>query len=110
MNGQRAAKFGIGQVVRHSLFDFRGIVFDVDPQFANTEEWWQAIPEAVRPQKDQPFYHLLAVNGDSAYVAYASEGNLSPDDTGQPLQHPQMGLIFERFENGRYLPKARIAN
>ena len=107
---QRAAKFGIGQVVRHSLFDFRGIIFDVDPEFANTDEWWQAIPESVRPDKHQPFYHLLAVNGDSAYVAYASEGNLHPDDSGQPLQHPQASLLFEGFAEGRYLPKARLAN
>jgi heat shock protein HspQ len=110
MTEQRAAKFGIGQVVRHSLFAFRGIVFDVDPEFANTDEWWQAIPESVRPQKDQPFYHLLAVNGDSAYVAYASEGNLSPDDTGQPLEHPQAGLLFEGFCEGRYVPKSRLSN
>ena len=104
------AKFGIGQVVKHDLFDFRGVVFDVDPEFANTEEWLQAIPESVRPQKDQPFYHLLAVNGDNHYVAYASEGSLLADDTGQPLSHPQTKLLFERFENGRYLPKMRMAN
>lgn len=107
---QRSAKFDIGQVVKHNLFEFRGVVFDVDPEFANTEEWWQAIPESVRPQKDQPFYHLLATNGDSCYVAYASEGNLCADNTGQPLSHPQTRLIFERFENGRYLPKQRMAN
>ncbi len=110
MPSQRAAKFDIGQVVRHSLFDFRGIVFDVDPEFSNTEEWLEAIPAAVRPCKDQPFYHLLAVNGDSHYVAYASEGNLCADETGQPLKHPQTTLLFERFENGRYLPKQRMAN
>jgi len=110
MSSPRAAKFDIGQVVRHSLFDFRGVVFDVDPEFANTEEWWQAIPASVRPQKDQPFYHLLATNGESCYVAYASEANLCPDDTGQPLRHPQTKLIFDRFENGRYFPKMRMAN
>ena len=107
---QRLAKFGIGQVVRHNLFDFRGVVFDVDPEFSNTDEWWQAIPEGVRPAKDQPFYHLLAVNGDAHYVAYASEGNLCVDDTGQPLSHPQASLLFDRFENGRYLPKNRLSN
>ncbi|ESQ78813.1 heat shock protein HspQ [Asticcacaulis sp. YBE204] len=106
----RCAKFGIGQLVTHRLFDFRGVVFDVDPEFSNTEEWWLAIPESVRPQKDQPFYHLLAENGESCYVAYASEGNLCADETGEPLRHPQTGLIFDRFENGRYLPKARLAN
>lgn len=106
----RTAKFDIGQVVRHSLFDFRGIVFDVDPQFADTDEWWLAIPESVRPPKNQPFYHLLAVNGESAYFAYASEGNLRLDDSGQPLQHPQASLLFDGFVEGRYLPKSRVAN
>lgn len=104
------AQFGIGDVVRHRLFDFRGVVFDVDPTFANTEEWWLAIPESVRPPKDQPFYHLLAVNGESAYVAYASEGNLLRDNSDEPFHHPQTSLIFERFENGRYVPKGRMAN
>lgn len=106
----RSAKFDIGQVVRHSLFNFRAVVFDVDPEFSNTDEWWQAIPEKVRPLKNQPFYHLLAVNGDTHYVAYASEENLCVDDTGQPLTHPQAQLLFDRFENGRYLPKNRMAN
>ena len=110
MPEHRCAKFDIGQVVRHTLFDFRGVIFDVDPEFSNTEEWLEAIPEAVRPPKDQPFYHLLAVNGESHYVAYASEANLSPDTTGQPLTHPQMKLLFDRFENGRYHPKQRLAN
>jgi heat shock protein HspQ len=110
MPDSRAAKFDIGQVVINSLFDFRGVVFDVDPQFSNIEEWWQAIPEAVRPDKNQPFYHLLAEKGDECYVAYAPEGNLLADDTGVPLQHPQMQLIFDRFENGRYFPKNRMAN
>jgi len=109
-SARRDAKFGIGQLVKHVLFDFRGVVFDIDPQFSDTEEWWLAIPEAVRPAKNQPFYHLLAENGEICYVAYASEGNLCPDETGKPLRHPQTGLIFERFENGRYLPKARLAN
>lgn len=110
MPEHRSAKFDIGQVVKHSLFEFRGVVFDVDPEFSNTEEWWQAIPEKVRPVKNQPFYHLLAVSGDAHYVAYASEENLCVDTTGQPLQHPQAKLLFERFENGRYLPKSRMAN
>ncbi|WP_246050466.1 heat shock protein HspQ [Asticcacaulis tiandongensis] len=106
----RAARFVIGQVVRHRLFDFRAVIFDVDPTFANAEEWWQAIPASVRPDKNQPFYHLLAENGEECYVAYASEANLSADTTGEPLRHPQTGLIFDRFENGRYLPKGRLAN
>jgi heat shock protein HspQ len=76
----RLAKFAIGQVVKHRIFPFRGVVFDVDPVFANTEEWWDSIPEDIRPTKDQPFYHLLAENDDNSYVAYVSEQNLLPDE------------------------------
>ncbi|MEI6281227.1 MAG: heat shock protein HspQ [Alphaproteobacteria bacterium] len=104
------AKFAIGQVVKHRIFPFRGVIFDVDPQFANSEEWWQAIPEDMRPRKDQPFYHLLAENGDSAYVAYVSEQNLLPDDTGEPVGHPQAALIFESFDHGTYRIRPRVSH
>ena len=94
------AKFQIGQVVRHRLFPFRGVVFDVDPVFANTEEWYQAIPAEVRPRKDQPFYHIFAENAESEYVAYVSEQNLVPDDSGEPVRHPQVAEFFgERVGN-----------
>ncbi|NIR30552.1 MAG: heat shock protein HspQ [Gammaproteobacteria bacterium] len=98
----RTAKFQLGQIVRHRHYPFRGVIFDVDPVFSHTEEWWQAIPEDMRPSKDQPYYHLLAENEDSSYVAYVSEQNLVPDDTGQPVSHPQLEELFERFENGVY--------
>ena len=74
--GERTAKYQIGQVVRHRVFPFRGVIFDVDPEFSNTEEWWNSIPAEVRPSRDQPFYHLYAENSESAYVAYVSEQNL----------------------------------
>ncbi len=96
MTETRYAKFAIGQVVRHRLFPFRGLVFDIDPVFANTEEWWQAIPEEIRPRKEQPFYHLYAENADSTYVAYVSEQNLLPDDNPQALRHPDIAELFER--------------
>ncbi|HCK82980.1 MAG TPA: heat shock protein HspQ [Hyphomonadaceae bacterium] len=96
------AKFTIGQVVKHKLFPFRGVVFDVDPQFANTEEWLAAIPEPIRPRRDQPFYHLFAENSDSHYVAYVSEQNLLPDDSGEPVEHPQVELVFEETDEGGY--------
>jgi heat shock protein HspQ len=99
---ERTAKFAIGQVVRHRIYPFRGVIFDVDPQFANTEEWWRAIPEDVRPARDQPFYHLLAENEESAYVAYVSEQNLLPDPTGEPVGHPQTARIFAGFRDGHY--------
>ena len=106
----RAAKFGIGQVVKHRIFPFRGIIFDVDPVFANTEDWWLSIPEEVRPSKDQPFYHLLAQNAETEYVAYVSEQNLLPDDTGEPVGHPQTALIFESFREGHYTLRPRISH
>ena len=85
------ARFAIGDVVRHRLFDFRGVIFDVDPVFANSDEWYEAIPEALRPAKDQPFYHLLAENAESSYVAYVSQQNLVPDDSDEPVDHPAIG-------------------
>ncbi len=96
------AKFGIGQVVKHRKYAFRGIVYDVDPEFANTEEWWQAIPEDVRPRKDQPFYHLYAENADTEYVAYVSEQNLLADESGDPVRHPQVDEMFVRANDGAY--------
>ena len=110
MDINKAAKFGIGQQVRHRLFPFRGIIYDVDPQFANTEEWWESIPEEIRPVKNQPFYHLLAENDSSYYVAYVSEQNLLPDDTGEPVGHPHTALIFDGFEDGHYNMRPRVAH
>jgi heat shock protein HspQ len=104
MNDMKTAKFAIGQVVRHRLFPFRGIVFDVDPQFNNTEEWYEAIPKEVRPSKDQPFYHLLAENSETEYIAYVSEQNLLEDDTGEPVRHPQINELFDRGPDGQYAP------
>ena len=103
----KTAKFKIGQVVRHRLFPFRGVIFDVDPEFHNTEEWYQAIPAAARPRKDQPFYHLLAENAETEYIAYVSEQNLLEDDTGEPVRHPQLNEMFRRTPDGQYRPKGR---
>ena len=104
----RFAKFNIGQVVKHRLFPFRGVIFDVDPEFANTEEWWTSIPEDIRPRKDQPFYHLLAENDQSAYVAYVSEQNLLPDETGEPVGHPNASEMFDGFEQGHYVLRSGV--
>ena len=98
----RIAKFGIGQVVKHRIYPFRGVIFDVDPIFNNTEEWWRSIPAEVRPAKDQPFYHLYAENEDSQYIAYVSEQNLLADDSTEPVRHPQVSETFERTADGRY--------
>lgn len=104
------AKFQIGQVVKHRVFSFRGVIFDVDPQFSNTEEWWLSIPEPIRPRKNQPFYHLLAENDQDTYVAYVSEQNLLPDETGEPVGHPQAAVMFEGFESGRYRLRPQISH
>jgi len=100
------ARFAIGEVVRHRLFDFRGVIFDVDPVFANSEEWYEAIPEALRPSKDQPFYHLLAENTESTYIAYVSQQNLLRDESDEPVDHPAIATMFEGLEGGRYRLRA----
>ena len=102
----RDAKFHLGQVVRHRIYPFRGVIFDVDPEFANTEEWWLAIPEDVRPRKDQPYYHLLAENAETTYIAYVSEQNLLVDETGKPVRHPQVAELFGELRDGTYERKA----
>lgn len=96
------AKYHIGQIVRHRKHPFRGVIFDVDARFSNTDEWYESIPEENRPDRDQPFYHLLAENDESYYVAYVSEQNLIADDTGEPVEHPDLPELFGDFQNGRY--------
>ena len=100
----------MGDVVRHRFLPFRGVVFDLDPTFKNSEEWWLSIPEDVRPRKDQPYYHLLAENETTHYVAYVSEQNLVRDESGEPVSHPQVSELFSGFENGRYRPHPRVAH
>ena len=97
-----SARFGIGEIVRHRLFEFRGVVFDIDPVFANSEDWYEAIPKDIRPSREQPFYHLLAENGEQSYVAYVSQQNLLGDADGGPVDHPSVDELFDDFEGGRY--------
>jgi heat shock protein HspQ len=99
------AKFKIGDVVRHRVFPFRGVIFDVDPEFANTEDWWNSIPEEIRPSKDQPFYHLFAENDQNSYVAYVSQQNLLVDDSLEPVNHPAIDEIFSGFKDGSYIQR-----
>lgn len=106
----RTAKYRLGQLVRHRVFPFRGVIFDVDPEFANTEEWYEAIPEDVRPSKDQPFYHLLAENSEGTYTAYVSEQNLLPDESGEPIPHPDIEMFFVGMEDGSYVPRSDQAH
>lgn len=106
----RSAKYRIGQVVKHRIFPFRGVVFDIDPTFNNTEEWWLSIPEEVRPRKDQPFYHLFAENADTEYVAYVSEQNLLADNSSEPIRHPQVAETFVKDDKGAYRPRDLTMN
>jgi heat shock protein HspQ len=101
----RQAKFQVGQVVRHRFYPFRGVIFDIDPVFANTEDWWLSIPADIRPRKDQPFYHLFAENSETVYVAYVSEQNLVPDDSGEPLRHPDIPDFFVADGKGALKPR-----
>ncbi len=96
------AKFHLGQVVRHRKHPFRGVVFDVDAMFSNSDEWYESIPEDSRPDKAQPFYHLLAENEQAYYVAYVSEQNLVPDNSGEPVDHPDLPDMFGEFADGIY--------
>src|ERR1700683_2085705 len=94
----RTAKFAIRQGVKHRIYPFRGVIYDVDPTFANTEKWWRSTPAEVRPSKDQPFYHLYAENAESQYIAYVSEQNLLADESGEPVRHPQVDEVFVRTD------------
>ena len=106
----RIAKFKLGEVVKHRVFAFRGVIFDIDPVFSNTEAWWESIPADVRPHKDQPFYHLYAENAETEYVAYVSEQNLLPDTSGDPVRHPQVSEAFTRDDKGGYRPRNSVLN
>ena len=110
MSKTRVARFKLGQVVRHRRFAFRGVIFDIDPEFNNTEEWYQSIPAEVRPRKDQPFYHLFAENAETEYIAYVSEQNLLLDTSGEPVRHPQVAEVFERDSEGGYRPRVSLLN
>jgi len=106
----RHAKYRIGQVVKHKIFPFRGVIFDVDPEFANTEEWYRSIPEELRPRKDQPFYHLFAENSESYYIAYVSEQNLVSDSTDEPIDHPQVEQMFGELRDGLYRRRDQVTH
>jgi heat shock protein HspQ len=105
----RLARYAIGDVVKHRVFPFRGVIFDVDPEFDHSEEWWLSIPEAVRPRKDQPFYHVLAENAETTYEAYVSEQNLLPDFAHGPCRHPGVEKLFVDFDGQRYRLRTRFA-
>jgi heat shock protein HspQ len=105
-----SARFGIGDVVRHRLFDFRGVIFDVDAVFSNSDDWYEAIPEAIRPAKNQPFYHLLAENAESSYIAYVSQQNLIADESDEPVEHPALATMLDRTDDKGYRLRPDLRN
>ena len=110
MKNIKNANFNIGQVVKHKYYPFRGVVFDIDPEYANTEEYLMSIPQKIRPTKDQPFYHLLAENSETEYIAYVSEQNLLDDVTDELPKHPEIKNLFSHFEDGKFVPLTRAVN
>ena len=96
------AKFSIGNIVKHKFLNFRGVIFDLDPSFNNTEEWYNSIPKNFRPRKDQPFYHVFAENDDVFYTAYVSQQNLIADDSNSPVDHPDVKEFFGPFKGQSY--------
>lgn len=104
----KLAKFAIGQIVKHRHFPFRGVVFDVDSEFSSSEEWYDSIPENMRPSRDQPYYHLFAENDETHYVAYVSEQNLTFDDSGDPVSHPSVSEVFGKFDPKKHKYSANL--
>lgn len=98
------AGFTIGQIIHHRLFDYRGVIFDVDPVFQGDEEWYQNVAR-TRPPRDRPWYHVL-VDGDYR-ITYVAERNLESDDSGNPVHHPALNEFFTAFDNGSYVSRKR---
>ena len=98
-------KFTIGEIVKHRYYPFRGVIFDVDPEFMNSEDWYDSIPKDIRPKRNQPFYHLFAENDEGPYIAYVSQQNLLHDESSDPCSHPQINSVFEGVRDGRYMLK-----
>ncbi|MGD2167241.1 MAG: heat shock protein HspQ [Gammaproteobacteria bacterium] len=101
----RQAKFAVGDIVHHRLFDYRGVVFDVDSMFALTDEWYEQMARS-RPPKNEPWYHVLV--HAATHTTYVAERNLRHDRSAAPVAHPMIGQLFSTFENGRYVTQSRM--
>ena len=102
--------FNIGDIVKHRIYPFRGVIVDVDPEFSNTEEWYQSIPAEIRPSRQQPYYHLMAENTETFYTAYVSQQNLVGDGENGPLEHPDLEEIFSGMDHGKYHLRNEVRN
>jgi heat shock protein HspQ len=91
-------------LVHHRLFDYRGVIFDVDPEFQSSEEWYRTVAKS-RPPKDKPWYHVLV--HDARHTTYVAERNLEPDEITAPVNHPLIDQVFIRFEKGRYIRESQ---
>jgi heat shock protein HspQ len=98
------SKFAVGDLVHHRMFDYRGVVIDVDPVFMLSDEWYEEVARS-RPPRDEPWYHVLVDR--TTQNTYVAERNLEPDDTGQPITHPLLEMRFDGFEGGRYISAIR---
>ncbi len=96
---QTQARFSVGELTRHRLFSYRGVVVDVDATFEGTDEWYEAMAR-TRPPKDRPWYHVLVHKAD--HMTYVAERNLEPDPSSEPIDHPLLGSFFDAFRDGRY--------
>ena len=102
--------FNIGDIVKHRIYPFRGVIIDVDPEFSNTEEWYQSIPAEIRPSRNQPYYHLMAENTETFYTAYVSQQNLVKDGQNGPLEHPDLEEMFSGIDKGKYQLRNEVRN
>ena len=102
--------FNIGDIVKHRIYPFRGVIIDVDPEFSNTEEWYQSIPAEIRPSRNQPYYHLMAENTETFYTAYVSQQNLVKDGENGPLEHPDLEEMFSGIDKGKYQLRNEVRN
>lgn len=100
--GTDRAKYGVGQIIHHKMFDYRGVIFDVDPSFSQSDQWYDLMTQA-KPRKDQPWYHVLVDGSD--YITYVAEQNLELDELGTPINHPELKKYFTDIEAGVYRSK-----
>ena len=104
-DGPCAARFSVGELIHHRLFDYRGVIIDVDPRFEGTEPWYEQMARSG-PPRDKPWYHVLV--HEAGHQTYVAERNLESDVSREPIEHPLVGGLFERFSDGRYVPRRRM--
>ena len=99
------AYFSVGDLVHHKLFDYRGVIVDVDPHLMLSDQWYEAVARS-RPPKDQPWYRVLV--HDATHETYVAERNLETDTSSEPVHHPLIETCFDSFSDGRYLTAERM--